>query len=122
MQSHRFGGQIFCPKKTPAICGRLEILSRILKREVFAAAAKAFVENETVPRFPVIMPPPPNPVITAKVDPDRVSPVFEPLSVPPVLLKSTPLSANDAAGIIRQARKRDRVRTDLPENINRAPC
>ena len=60
------------------------------------------MENATVPKFPVVFGLPLT-RIAINVDPERVKPLLDPAKVPPLLLKSTLLSANEAAGIIRQA-------------------
>jgi len=52
-----------------------------------------------------MLPGPLNPVITARVDPESVNPLLEPVRVPPLLLKSMLVSAKAAAGIIKQAKK-----------------
>src|SRR5262249_37253107 len=47
---------------------------------------------------PVISPPPLYPLTAINTDPDKVSPSLDPVSVPPLLVKSTPLLANAAMG------------------------
>ena len=59
-------------------------------------------------------------MIAINVDPERVKPLLDPARVPPILLKSTLLSANEAAGIIRQAsaiNKTVRVRTETMKSL-----
>ena len=55
--------------------------------------ARAPVLNDTVPKLPVIIPPPLKPMTEINVELERVSPAFVPASVPPALLKSTLLVA-----------------------------
>jgi hypothetical protein len=81
---------------------------------------RAPVENATVPRSPVTFGLPPW-MIATKVDPERLKPLLDPANVPPMLLKSTLLSANEAAGIIRQTSAHNRRVRDRTETIV-APC
>jgi hypothetical protein len=81
---------------------------------------RAPVENVTVPMFPVAIGVPPW-VIAINVDPDRLKPVvLEPVSVPPLLLKSTLLSANEAEGIMRQASATKPMVRDRTETMSRS--
>src|SRR5438270_64949 len=81
---------------------------------------RAPVENVTVPKSPVTFGFP-LARIAIKVDPDRLKPVLlDPVSVPPLLLKSTLLSANEAAGIIRQASAINPMVRDLTETMSRS--
>jgi hypothetical protein len=77
------------------------------------------VENVTVPKFPVTVPLLP-PMTAIKVDPESVKPVLDPAKVPPLLLKSTLLSANEAAGIIRQASPINPMVRDRTETMSRS--
>ena len=62
---------------------------------------KAPVVKVTVPKSPVMSPPPLNPVTATKSDPVSERPAFVPESVPPPLLKSVVLVAEDRLGSIR---------------------
>jgi hypothetical protein len=77
---------------------------------------RAPVENVTVPKFPVVFGLPLS-RIAINVDPDRFKPLLDPVSVPPLLLKSTLLSPNEAAGIMRQASATNPRVRDLTETI-----
>ncbi|HZQ93865.1 MAG TPA: hypothetical protein VFA67_02575, partial [Candidatus Sulfotelmatobacter sp.] len=59
-----------------------------------------------------------NPLIAIKVDPERDNPLLVPVRVPPLLLKSTLVSANDAAGIIKQPRDSNATMRSLRETID----
>jgi hypothetical protein len=80
---------------------------------------RAPVENVTVPKFPVVFGLPLS-RIAINVDPDRVKPLLDPAKVPPLLLKSTLLSANEAAGITRQASATNPMVRDLTEPMSRS--
>jgi hypothetical protein len=56
-------------------------------------------------------------MIAINVDPERLKPLFDPARAPPLLLKSTPLSANEATGIIRQANAINRMVRDRTETM-----
>jgi hypothetical protein len=80
---------------------------------------RAPVENVTVPKVPVVFGLPLSRT-AINVDPDRLKPLLDPLSVPPLLLKSTLLSANEAAGIIRQASPINPIVRDRTETMIRS--
>jgi hypothetical protein len=69
---------------------------------------KAPVEKVTLPRLPVVRPPPLRPFTTVKTDPESDNPALLPLRVPPELLKSTLLLA-DAASDSEMTRVKSRV-------------
>ena len=68
----------------------------------------------TVPRFPVIKPPPFNPFTLVNVEPERERPLLVPERVPPTLPKSTLLFAKAAIG---SASARTASRNNFLENI-----
>src|SRR6185369_15628240 len=60
---------------------------------------RAPVVKVTEPKLePVMSPPPLSPLTATRTDPDSESPLFVPLNVPPLLVKSTPLLAKAAIG------------------------